>query len=194
MLQDLIVKQGTHVILDEKPPQAIAGALQRVNINTLQDLVDVGAVRSHDALDKLLHAAHTATASAIRLRETYTPMVRVHGTMLPDLRRFGAFRAAAPEVPSSDVDIFWRVVREIDPVTLATMTPATNLSSILRPSFGSIFKYLFKDVEVQSNSVLTLTPAIHVFLCNHLTICKGGKIAVQGSGMVINAFSIQGNV
>ena len=193
-MMDLIVKQGTNVALDESPPQAIAGALQRVKINNLQDLVDAGTVSSRKALDKLLIAAQTATASAIRLRETYTPAVRVYGTTLPDLRRLGAFRAAAPEVPSSDADIFWRVVRDIKPATLATVTPATDLSSLVSRRFGEILKYLFGDVEVQSNSVLTLAPNIHVLQCHNLTIRKGGKILVRGSGIVIKASSIQGNI
>lgn len=194
MPKDLIVKQGTQVILDEKPPQTIAGALQRVTINKLQDLVDVGAVRSRDALDKLLSAAKEATSSAIRSRETYRPMVTVPGTTLPDLRRFGAFRAAAPEVHDSDTQIFWRLARDMPPAALATVTAATDVSSMVSTRLRSILKYLFNDVEVQSNSVLTLAPTIHVFQCGNLTIRTGGKIVIQGSGIVIKAFSIQGNV
>jgi hypothetical protein len=194
MPQDLTVQQGTQVILNGNPPQEIAAALQRVSINKLQDLVDVGAVGSREALDSLLDSAKRASSSAIRLRDTYTPMVLVPGTMLPDLRRFGAFRAAAPEVHTADAQIFWRLARGIPATALATVTPATDLSAMVSPRLLEILVYLFRDVEVQSNSVLTLDAAIQVFQCGNLTIRTGGRIVVQGSGIVIKAFSIQGNV
>lgn len=192
-MDDLIVKQGTYVTLDANPPHEIAGSMQRVKINNLQDLVDTGAVRSRDVLDKLLAGAQRATASVIHLRETYFPPVMVYGTTRPDLRRFSAFRAEVPEAPSADTEIFWRLARAVEPTKLAAMTPITHLGS-LSSRLREIFKYQFKNVTVESNSVLTLAPVVDVFQCGNLTIQKGAKIVVQGSGIVIKASSIQGNV
>lgn len=195
MPQDLIVQQGTNLVLDENPPQAIAGAFQRFRINNLQDFVDVGAVRSRETLNQLLDAAKTATDSAMRLRDTYTPMVRVHGTARPDLRRFGAFRAFVPEVASSEAAIFWRVARGIDPIALADVTPATDLLTVgVHQRFSEYLRWNLNDVEVQSGSVLTLSSMIDVFQCDNLTIRASGMIVVQGSGIVLKVFSIQGNL
>lgn len=193
MPQDLLVKEGTHVLLDEQPPQSMVEALQRVKINTLQDLVNVGVVRSREALDKLIQSAQAATTSALRSRETYAPPVRVVGMARSDLRRFPAFRAAVPEVHSADADIFWRVVRDLEPTAIAHMTPASTLSWA-NLHLREILKYLFNDVEIYSNAVLTLAPKVQVFECRNLIIRRGGKIVIQGTGTVIKAFSIQGNV
>jgi len=191
MLQDLIVRQGTNVMLDESPPQGISEALQRIKINKLQDLVDVGFVRSRDALDKLLDAAKKATAAAIQIRSSSTPLPRVHGTMLPDLQRFSTFRAATLDVPSADAEILWRTVRGIEPANLEKMTPDVALPAHLQQT---IYRYQFKDVVVQSDSVLTLGSATDIFECDNLKIYKNGEIVVQGSGMLIKAFSIEGNI
>lgn len=201
MAENLIVKQGTQVILNETPPQALSGALEYVKINKLQDLVDADVVSSKDTLEKLLHSAQTATASVINLRDTYTPMVIVPGTKRPDLRRFGAFRAAAPEVSSTEAAIFWRVVRDIEPTALASVTTAADITMV--PAYANWFQkwgkrgliqFRLKDVEVEPNAKLVLGPAVNVFRCRNLKIYKGGQIVVQGNAIWIHAFSIQGNI
>lgn len=194
MATDLIVQTGTQVTLNDNPPQALAGAMDRIQINSLKDLVTIGLVSSPAMLGRLLDSAKDSTTDALTRRETYTPMVTVHGTRLPDLRRYGSFRAATAEVDVLAADMFWRVVRDIPPTALATLKPESNLSAMVDPRFREILKYLFKDVEVQSNAVLTLAPMVQVFQCNNLVIHKGGKIAILGNGALIRAFSVQGNV
>ena len=196
MPEDLVVPEGTNVVLDENPPQHLAESFQRVHLRTLGDLVDNEVISSDDSLNSLLEAAKNATRSALESRSTYVPAVRVPGTLRPDLRRYGSYSAATGSIHPGERDTFWRVAREIEPAALANVTRDTPLAGVLTSAqaakLSTIFKYLFQDVTVQSNGTLTITAAVQHFTCGNLLIERYGRILVQGSGVKISAFSIQG--
>lgn len=195
MAIDLSVGEGTSVVLDENPPAALAGSIQQVQIRTLNDLVDLGLVSSREELNQLLDSAKKVTAEMLTRRETFVPFVRIHGTTRPDLRRFGSFMAAAPEVSPSESRGFWRAVRGIDPRRLATVTPGMDLISVISPAALRIvgfYKYLFNNITVEPSAVLEVGVNVQTLECHDLLIKKTGRIIVEGSGVVIKASSIKG--
>lgn len=198
MAQNLAVPQGATVTLDENPPAQLAGALQRIQIRTLDDLVSHGLIASSATLSRLLDGAKQVTAEAVSRRETYSPLVRIPGTPRIDLRRYGGFRAATPDVPELEASLFWRMVRAIPPTALGGIAQNTDLIAApgvrINPKLGELIKFNFNDIEVQPNAVLAIKPTVQALTCNSLMIRRTGRIVVQGSGAVIRAFSIQGNM
>jgi len=184
LAKDLIVKQGTTLVLNEKPPADLAPSLKKAEIKTFNDLVNHG-VLTDDNLDELLKAAKKVTTEALTRRETFHPRVRVPGTLRPDLRRFGAFMAAAPGFHRSEYNTFWRIARSIEPNKIESVTKSTNIKSVLMPSaiagWKIPIKYLFNDVTVEPGATLTIASTISQFECHDLLIKKTGVIKVEGS-------------
>jgi hypothetical protein len=195
MAEDLTVGRGTTLVLDENPPAQAAGGFQQIHFRALNDLVDHAVIGSATTADALLEAAKMATAGALTRRETFTPFVPVVGTTRPDLRRYGSFLAAAPNVHPGEAQSFWRVARAINPTALASVALDTDLTTVglaRSPILSPFYKYLFNDVVIEPTSTLAIAPAVHMFSCNNLLIKKTGRIVVQSSGLKISAFSIQG--
>jgi hypothetical protein len=191
MPSDLIVNQGTTLVLNEDPPTNIAEALEKVQIRTLNDLADSGIISSRETVSQLLGTAKRVTAEALALRETFVPFVAVPGTTRPDLRRFGGFLANSPDVSRIEAETFWRLVRPIDPHMLAELdldAPVIHLPRHL----SEIFRYLFANVTVEPESTLVIASSRIHFNCGHLLIRRTGRIVVQGSAVFIKATSIQG--
>lgn len=191
MANDLTVAQGTTLVLSENPSPTLAPSFQRVQINTFNDLVEQGVIKSQDTVNRLLNSAKEITRATLTRRETYTPFVPVIGTNRPDLRRFGSFLAATMDVPLTESQIFWRLARSIDPQALFSVQTDTGLQQFLHPALSEIIKYLFQDIVVEPNSVLTIGPTVALLTCRDLLIRKAGSIVVQGS-VRISAFSIKG--
>jgi hypothetical protein len=200
MAQDLVVREGTTVELSDTPSAALQESLQRTQLRTLRDLVNMGVVASEERLHQLLTAAKTVTAETLRRPTTFTPFVAVPGTARTDLRRFGSFLAETQGAGAAhplEVNAFWRVARAIEPTQLAEIdldTPIANLRSpignvVINPA---IYHYLFRNVTVEPHSSLVIRPNIQSFRCGDLLIKRAGRIVVQGSGVVIKAHSIQG--
>ena len=194
MASNLVVEQGNAVTLDENPPPELADSFQQVQINTLSDLVEHGIVESQDTVTELLDVAKDATALALmNRRETFTPLETVPGTIRPDLRRFGNVVSAVPDISPVEVNSFWQIVRAIDPPVLSSVTPGMNLASVIPSWVPILYKYfLFNDVTVEANSTLTVTASVQKLNCHNLLIKKTGRILIQGSGVVIKAFSVKG--
>lgn len=191
MADDLTVVQGTTLVLDENPPPTLAPSFQRVRINTFNDLVERGVIKSQSTVDRLLNSAIEVTRATLTRRETFTPFVSVIGTTRPDLRRFGSFVAATSDVNPTESHTFWRLARSIDPQALSTVKTDTTLQPYLHPALSVINQYLFQDVVVEPNSVLTVHSAVTLLFCRDLLIKRTGRIVVQGSTR-ISAFSIEG--
>ena len=194
MEDNLTVEEGTTVVLDENPPAELAGNLHRVRIRTLNDLVELGAVSSHEKLNQLLDSAKEVTATTLKRRDTFVPFVPVHGTTRPDLRRFGSFVAAAPDASSSEGIMFWRTVRGINPHEIATIDPSTHLTADLYPwsRYRPIFLYRLQNITVERGAVMTIGAKVQSLRCYDLLIKKTGRIVVKGSGTVIKAHSVKG--
>jgi hypothetical protein len=198
MAIDLVVDESTEVVLNERPPTELQPAFRTVQIRTLKDLVEVGFIESEEMVNKLLDAAKYVTEAALARPATFTPFVPVVGTSWrTDLRRFGAFRAASGDVRLTEIRAFWDIAREIEPYALSRVTATTALDSLGLPpgrlaAISKIIVYLFNDVTVKVNSVLTMAPKIKRLKCRHLLIEKGGRIRVNSSFFKIDAFSIRG--
>lgn len=196
MPSDLTVAQGTTVTLDETPPPNLVDSLRLIKIGKLNDLVGHGIIGSAETVNHLLDTTKKVTRSALTDRGTFVPSVRVPNTTRPDLRRYGSYSATAANVSPTEKDAFWRVAREIDPHALENVTPDTNIHPTMTPAavgrMTSIVKYLFADVTIESNATLTVAATVQQFTCGNLLIERGGRIIVQGSGLSIKAFSIQG--
>ena len=194
MEDNLTVEEGTTVVLDENPPAELAGNLHRVRIRTLNDLVELGAVSSHEKLNQLLDSAKEVTATTLKRRDTFVPFVPVHGTTRTDLRRFGSFMAAAPEASSSEGTAFWRTVRGINPHAIATVDSSTHLTAALYPwsKYRKIFEYRLQDITVEHGAVLMIGAKVQSLNCKDLLIKRTGRIVAKGSGTVIKAHSVEG--
>jgi hypothetical protein len=196
MAQELNVASNTEVLLNDRPSPDIAGAMQRITINKLSDLVSHEIVRSNEDLAKLLDAAKKVTVSAITAVPTFQPPVFVHGTPRPDLRRFAPFTVAAAELADKpESGLFWRIVRGVEPRVMASLTVNTRLSDhtigFTRPDL-SIIGYRFADLTVNQNAVLRISVTTDFLRCNHMLIKRGGRVIVEGSGVTIKAISIKG--
>src|SRR5215212_130430 len=193
MTKDLIVKQGTTVILDENPTGDLAGSLQLLKIESLSDLVKHGFVRSKEKLSDLLNSAKKVTDDVVRDSRTFTPFIPVPGTSRPDLRRFGRFIAATPNVNNFERDIFWRIFRDFDPNVLEDINTDTKISGV--PSLAGRSRvwiapsFLLTDIVVESNASLVVRNMTSI-RCRDLMIRRNGRIVVEGSGLYINAHSI----
>jgi hypothetical protein len=196
MVSDLVVESGQTVVLDENPPPNLGANVEKLKINTLNDLVGMGIISSQKELENLISSAKKVTTTALTSSETFTPFVNVTGTTRPDLKRFGSFMASSPSVKPTEINTFWRIVRTVDPVKLESITAETDLSSIIHSSMldaiGKLTLFNFKDVTVESNGVLEIHDPVQVLRCNDLLIKKYGRIVVKGSGVVIKAHSIKG--
>lgn len=196
MANNLIVAQGTTIVLSKQPPANLAGSMQRLQIHTLKDLVSHGMVKSDATLTALLDAAKSATAGALTSRDTFTPFVPVRGTSRSDLRRYGSFIAATSTVSRTESESFWRIAREIEPVKLATVNPTSDLSALVSRGvlerLREFLKYFFNDVTIESGATLQLGGAVKNLSCHDLFIRRTGRIVIEGSGTQITAHSIKG--
>ena len=188
---DLIVPASETVVLDEKPTNPYAGSRVEYKIDTLDDLVKIGAVSSQDNLKKLLSAAKEATRMALNTRETFTPRVTIPGGLdRADLRRFGTFLAKTGGEKDPEKAIFWRVIRSVEPKKIESLLTSTRL-----PTVVLITGFLFKDITVQPNATLLISVSAQqsqVLQANNILIKKTGKIKTLGGSLVIKAFSIKG--
>lgn len=190
MPSDLAVEKDTTLLLDETQPE-VAESFQRVRLDTLDDLVSQGLIKSGETLGRLLEAAKSVTAEAVERRETYVPAVLVPGTRRPDLRRFGSLLAAVSDVHPLELNVFWRAVRAIDPSLLTTANVRTSLR-LAGASPLTFSRFAFNDVTVEAGSTLEIAPSVEILECRNLIIRKTGRILVLGSSMFIKASSIQG--
>ena len=196
MAENLVVPENETVVLDDNPPAAFAGAWERHRITALDDLVNIGIVRSRDNLATLLSAAQAATGAALRREGRITP---APGIDRVDLRRRDDFLSTAATVDAGEALAFWRVARGIDPYQIGGIEPGTAIGSAVRRhrQFVDIlehdyFRYAFQNVEVQSGGTLEFTRSVASFVCMDLVIRRNGRIVVKGDGLLISAYSIQG--
>jgi hypothetical protein len=194
MAMNLEVNEGTTVVLDGKPPRGLARSLERYELKTLRDLVTVGLIDSENALTSLLDSAKQVTTRALSSRDTFRPFMAVPGTTRPDLRRFGDFLTVSSASVASrfEAEGFWRVARAIEPEMLDNVNLDTPLKDVSSSLPGITLKYGFNDILVNANSVLVVASDVQQLTCRNLLIKKTGMIEVQGGGIAIKAFSIQG--
>lgn len=193
MANNLTINEGLTIVLDGNPPAEMAVNLQRIQINTLEDLVSNGIIESQSTLQELLNSAQVVTADALSNSETFTPFVRVPNSTRTDLRRFGSFIAATPDTLPSERQAFWRIARQIEPRLLSSLTSSQVLATSASNSrLSEIISYFFQNVTVEANAVLQINSAVQVFTCNELLVRRSGRIVVNGSNSLkINAFSIE---
>jgi hypothetical protein len=185
MASNLVVGEGQMVALDESPPPQFEEAFKMVEISSFRDLVRHNLIESEDTLNVLFEAAQAATRSALNTTGTFR---RVPGTLRrPDLGRFGAFAAAAPEVHPAETQMFWSAAREIPPVALVS---ARDVLEVQFSKIRMIPTYFFADVTIEPSATLSVTAK--KLTCHALLIKHTGKLRVVGSGLIINASSIQG--
>src|SRR5262245_26066344 len=189
----LTITAGKTVVLDDNPSATLAPAFVRAQLTAFSDLAKFGVIKSADSVKKLLDASKAVTADALRNPDTFEPFVPIVGTSTADLRRYGALVAATPSVVEFERDIFWRVFRDIDAQSAATIKPDSQLVDLnIDPSQLSFNKYLFTNVTVEQYAVLQIDSSVNAFVCHDLLIKKLGKVVAVGGGLRINAFSIKG--
>ena len=196
MADDLVVPANQTIVLDDNPPAAFVGAWERYRITTLDDLVNIGIVRSRENLATMLAAAQHVTATTLRRRGGITPGA---GVEMADLRRRDDFMAATAEVTSGEALAFWRVARGIDPYRIGEIEAGTEIGAAIRPhrQFVDVLehdwlRYAFQNVEVQAGGTLEFARSVASFVCMDLLIRRNGRIVVKGDGLLISANSIQG--
>ena len=196
MPDNLVVPENQTVVLDDNPPAAFAGAWERYRITTLDDLVNIGIVRSRDNLATLLSAAQAATGAALRREGRITP---APGIDRVDLRRRDDFLSTAATVDAGEALAFWRVARGIDPYQIGGIEPGTAIGPAVRRHRQFIdvlehdyLRYAFQNVEVQAGGTLEFARSVATFVCMDLVIRRNGRIVVKGDGLLISANSIQG--
>src|SRR5262245_56189801 len=193
--QALTIPAGKTIVLDAKPSATLAPAFVRSQLTTFSDLAKFGVIKSADIVKKLLDASKAVTADALKNPDTFQPFVPIVGTSTADLRRYGALVAATPGVVEFERDIFWRVFRDIDEQSVATVKAASKLVDLnVDPSQLSFNKYLFANVTVEQHAVLQIDSSVNALVCHDLLIKKLGKVVAVGSGLRINAFSIKGEL
>ncbi len=192
MSSNLTVKTGTSVVLDENPSPLLTANFERRQITTLDDLVKFGLIESNDTINKLLDAAKAVTTSTLGNSSTFTPNVTIPGTSRPNLRRFGSFIAAVPNININKVTTFWRVARTIDPQILTNVTSKTILAD-LGSRVAILPTFFFADVTIEESGTLIINAPIGHLKCNNLLIKKNGRILINSSGLMIKASSIKGN-
>ena len=196
MPDDLVVPENQTVVLDDNPPAAFVAARERFRVASLDDLVDIGIVRSRDNLATLLSAAQSATSAALRREGRITP---AGGVDRVDLRRRDDFLSTAATVDAGEALAFWRVARGIDPYRIGEIEAATEIGAAIRPHRQFVdllerdwLRYAFQNVEVQAGGTLEFARSVATFVCMDLVIRRNGRIVVKGDGLLISANSIQG--
>jgi len=185
MPEDLIVPSGQTLDLDANPP---TGALRRVNIAKLEDLVTHGFVDSNSSLQAMMTSAREATKAALGERRPFT---RVHGTLRQaDLGRYRPFMLGARGTTPAEASMFWSVVRELPPDSLISKVDAQTALSSLSPKAIQATIWSFLDVTIKSGANLALIGA--TFNCRHFVIEHTGRLLVKGTGLYLKASSIQG--
>jgi hypothetical protein len=192
MANNLTISGGTTIVLNENPTVELSESLQRIQINTLEDLVDAGVIDSQEKLQNLLNSAQLVTEEALSRRETFTPFIRVPGSSRDDLGRFGSFIAATPNILPSERHGFWRIARRIEPISMANITTAVDLNGVVPLPSRQLLNFIFNNIEVESNAVLQIQSTVQLLSCNQLLIRRTGRIVVNGNSLKIQAFSIAG--
>ena len=172
--------------------------VERRVIGSLNDFVELHMVDSEENVRVLLGAAQRATASAL---SRGVASQTEGGPARPDLGRFGEFVAEAHEVDPNQAKSVWQVLRKLPPVMLkdSAESGAEDLAifdaAIQKMPHRdlSIFKIKLDDITIKSGATLQVDPSLSLLECQHLLIEFGGRMAVSGSGLYINAFSIQGS-
>jgi hypothetical protein len=191
--QALTISAGKTIVLDDNPSATLAPAFVRSQLTTFSDLAKFGVIKSADTVKKLLDASKAVTADALKNPGTFQPFVPIVGMSTVDLRRYGAVVAATPSVTEFERSIFWRVFRDIDAPTAATVKADSKLVDFnVDPSQLSFNKYLFANVTVEQHAVLQIDSSVNALVCHDLLIRKLGKVVTVGGGLRITAFSIKG--
>jgi len=191
----LTISAGKTIVLDDNPSATLAPAFVRSQLTTFSDLAKFGVIKSADTVKKLLDASKAVTADALKSPDTFQPFVPIIGTSTADLRRYGALVAATPGVAEFERSIFWRVFRDIDAVSAATVKPDSKLVDFnVDLNQLSFNKYVFANVTVEQHAVLQIDTSVNALVCHDLLIRRLGKIVAVGSGLRINAFSIKGEL
>lgn len=190
MNTDLTVSSGTILTLDDNPPEHLKNNFERIQITALEDLVTTGFVQSEDTLNHLLDSAKAVTTHALSLRNE--PLPRIPGTSRIDLRRFDKFTLLTSDAASHEQNIFWKLFREIPPLSSKNIDSKTKLEGIINVNLPIVNLYRFQNVTVEPNAVLEFKKEINTLLCKDLLVRKTGRIVIQRGSLHINAFSIQG--
>jgi hypothetical protein len=187
MAKNLIVPEGQRLDLSEKVPANLADAVQSVAIESFNDLVKGGLVRSDEDLKAFLDSAQSATKAAL---EEPGPPRPVPGTLHRfDLQRFGRFIAGVPKTHPGEAKIFWNVARDLPPSILLSRVKVNTKLTDLR---GGLVLRLLHFLDITIEPAATLVVKASKLSCGDLLIKKTGKLVVQGGGLYLKAVSIQG--
>jgi len=199
--QDLTVAANQTVALDAtRPDAAVAGALTVDKVEVLSDLVRLGFVESENELDRMIAATKVATAKALSDPGTLAPINRVAGRRtLMDLGRFPRVLAEMPEANRPGLESVWRIVREVEPTTVDSLSRTSKLADMrlatgskLISKWDKIHLFVFQDITVLPGAVLEVAADVHVLNARDIHIQRTGRIAVRGGSLRIIGKSIKG--
>lgn len=193
MATDLTVPEGQVVVFDDDAEPSLQTYLEKVPVETLDDLVTNGLVSSHDHLASMLDAAREVTDTSLRSISSTREVPLVAGSGRMDLGRYRPFAIRTSDVSESERDGFWRIFRAIPSSSVTKVTTSTKLKDLgLSRVQPVVIAALFKDVTIEAGATLTFAGKVKKMSCGDLLIKRTGRIKVVGSGLVIKAGSIKG--